>query len=167
MKKALSYGIALVSCAAGITVASPPDGVTPALLAQATYPEFKVDSNKQVGVDFRAMAKTKGDPKEALDVVVREHTYEPNSTTGWHGHPGPVFVTVVEGTLTFYEYDDPTCTPITVTAPGGYVDDGHGHVARNEDPVNPARDISVIIAPPGGPFRTDEGFTAPNAYCGF
>ena len=166
MKRALPFGLALVSCAAGITVASPPSGVTPNLLARGTYPEFKIDSDKQAGVDFSARAKTKGAPAKALDIVVRSHAYEPGSSTGWHGHPGPVFITVQQGTLTFYEYDDPTCTPTVVTAGGGYVDSGHGHIARNET-NEPALDYSVIIAPVGQPFRTDEGFTAPGPYCGF
>lgn len=169
MKRALPYGIALVSCAAVVTFASPPtpnpDSVRPTLLARGTYPEFKVDSDKQVGVDFSARAKTKADPSEALDVVVRAHAYDPSSSTGWHMHPGPVFITVTEGTLKFYEYGDPTCTPVIVSAGGGYVDTGHGHMARNEDPEKPAEDISVIIAPVGQPFRSE--LPAPGPYCGF
>ncbi len=165
MKRALLSGLAVVSCAA-ITVASPPSGVTPDLLARGTYPEFKVDSEKKIGVDFSARAQTKDDPTEAVDIIVRKHTYAPHSSTGWHGHPGPVFITVDEGTLTFYEYDDPTCTPTVVTAGGGYVDSGHGHIARNETD-EAAIDYSVIVAPVGQPFRIDEGFTAPSPYCGF
>ena len=37
-----------------------------------------------------------------VDIVVRNHDYLPNSTTGWHSHPGPAFVTVLEGQVTFY-----------------------------------------------------------------
>jgi quercetin dioxygenase-like cupin family protein len=90
-----------------------------------------------------------------MDVVVRQHDYVPGSSTGWHQHPGPVFITVVSGTLTFYEANDPTCSPHVVTAGHGYVDDGEGHVGRNESD-QPARDISVILAATGVPtFRTD------------
>jgi hypothetical protein len=75
-----------------------------------------------------------------------------------------VFVTVIQGTLTFYEYNDPTCTPIVVTAGHGYVDSGRGHIGRNETD-QPATDISVIIAPVGGAFRTE--LPAPGPYCSF
>jgi hypothetical protein len=44
--------------------------------------------------------------------------------------------------------------PYTVSTGRGFVDDGRGHVARNETD-QPAQDVSVITAPVGGPFRTD------------
>ena len=75
-----------------------------------------------------------------------------------------MFITVTSGTLTFYEYDDPTCTPIVVTAGEGYVDSGRGHIGRNET-GSPATDISVIIAPVGAAFRAE--LTAPGPFCDF
>jgi len=41
-----------------------------------------------------------------------------------------VFITVTEGQLTFYEYDDPTWSPHVASAGHGYVDSGHGHIAE-------------------------------------
>jgi hypothetical protein len=75
-----------------------------------------------------------------------------------------VFITVMQGTLTFYEYGDRTCTPHVVSAGQGYVDTGRGHIGRNETD-EPAQDFSVILAPVGGAFRTN--LDAPNRYCGF
>ena len=87
-----------------------------------------------------------------------------HSSTGWHSHPGPVFITVTKGTLTFYEYDDPTCSAKIVDAGHGYVDTGRGHIGLNEtDEI--AQDISVILAPVGMGFRSE--LTAPSPYCGF
>jgi quercetin dioxygenase-like cupin family protein len=106
----------------------------------------------------------KAESKDPIDVVVRQHSYLAGGSTGWHAHPYPVFITVVSGTLTFYEYDDPTCSPHVVTAGHGYVDSGHGHIARNETD-QPALDISVIMAPVGGPFRTE--LAAPGPHCAF
>ena len=149
--------LALVAFGASVK-AEPPSGVTPTLLARGTYDAFKVRSHKKGPIDFKAEAKA------PIDIVVRRHDYDPHSTTGWHSHPGPVFITVTQGTLTYYEYDDPTCTPRTVSAGQGFVDDGHGHVVRNETD-QPAQDMSVIIAPVGGAFRTD--LPAPHPSCGF
>ena len=106
----------------------------------------------------------KVEAKAPIDVVVRQHNYAPGGATGWHAHPYPVLITVKEGTLTFYESSDPTCTAIVVTAGHGYVDSGQGHLARNETAV-PAVDISVIMAPVGAPFRSE--LDAPNPNCGF
>lgn len=160
MNRIFVYALSVAGLAAGlVTWASPPSGVTPTLIARGTYGPFKVDSDKHTyPVDFRAHAKS------PLDVVVRRHDYDPHSTTGWHSHPGPAFITVLEGQLTFYEYDDPSCTPVVVSAGQGYVDSGHGHVGRNET-GQPATDMTVIIAPVGEPFRAE--LDAPGPYCGF
>jgi hypothetical protein len=139
--------------------ASPPSGVTPTLIGRGTYEPFKVSADKHnYPIDFRAQAK------EPLDIVVRTHDYAVGSTTGWHAHPGPVFITVLAGQVTFYEYDDPTCTPKVVSAGQGYVDTGRGHIGLNES-GEPARDVTVIFAPVGLPFRSE--LSAPGPYCGF
>jgi len=141
-----------------VTLASAPFGSTPTLLARGTFTEFKVMSNPASGGLFKAEAKG------PIDVVVRRHDYAAGGYTGWHAHPYPVLITVTSGTLTFYEYDDPTCTPIVVTAGQGYVDSGRGHMGRNET-NQPASDTSVIMAPVGAAFRAE--LAAPNPYCGF
>jgi hypothetical protein len=140
------------------TMASPPSGVTPTLLARGTYDPFAVNTHPSSPVDIKAMAK------DQVDILVRRHDYAAGSHTGWHKHPGPVFITVTQGTLTYYHYDDPTCTPHVVSAGEGFVDDGSGHIVRNES-GQPAQDMSVITAPVGGLFR--EELKAPGPYCGF
>ena len=93
--------------------------------------------------------------KDPTDVAVRSFAYEPGAYTGWHRHPGPVLIQVLEGTVTFYESDDPHCTPIVVGAGQGYLDTGeHAHIGRNET-NQPARDLVVFFAPPGTPLRID------------
>ena len=157
---AIAAGIVLVVLASvgAVALASPPSGVTPTLLARGTYDAFKVRSVKSSPIDFKAKAKT------PVDLVVRKHDYLPGSTTGWHSHPGPVFITVTQGQLTYYHYDDPTCTPHVVSAGQGFVDDGRGHIVRNES-GQPAQDVSVIVAPVGGAFRGE--LPAPGPHCGF
>ncbi len=72
-----------------------------------------------------------------IDILVRQHDYASHSTT-----------------------DVVTAD----TANNAFVDEGSGHVVRNETDA-PAQDISVITAPVGGAFRTN--LPAPNPYCGF
>lgn len=162
MKRRISLLVALALLAlasfVAVTMASPPSGVTPTLLARGTYDPFKVKSAPRSPVDFKAKAKSQ------IDVVVRKHDYAVGSTTGWHSHPGPVFITVTQGQLTYYEYDDPNCAPHLVSAGHGFVDNGRGHTVRNES-GQPAQDVSVIIAPVGAPFRGE--LDAPGPHCGF
>lgn len=154
---ALVVATALLAGAVTIALGSMASGVTPTLLARGTFPEFKVASHQ--GPDmFKAEAKA------PIDVVVRRHDYAAGGTTGWHAHPYPVLITVISGQLTFYEYDDPTCTGTVVSAGHGYVDSGHGHIGRNETGL-PATDISVIMAPVGGAFRTE--LDEPGPFCDF
>ena len=157
---ALLVALALLALASfvAVTMASPPSGVTPTVLARGTYDAFKVKSSPNSPVDFKAKAKS------AIDIVVRRHDYAVGSTTGWHSHPGPVFITVTVGQLTYYERDDPTCTGHVVSAGHGFVDNGRGHIVRNES-GQPAQDVSVIIAPVGAPFRGE--LDAPGPHCGF
>ena len=157
---ALVGGTALliVGSAVGIGMASPPSGVSPEVIARGTYPDFKVRSSADSPIEIRQKSKT------PVDLVVRKHSYAPGSTTGWHRHPGPVFITVTEGTLTYYLYDDPTCTPHHVRPGEGIVDDGRGHTVRNESAL-PAKDVSVILAPVGGTFRSE--LDAPSPHCNF
>jgi hypothetical protein len=157
---AVAAAMVLLALAAlvAVALASPPVGVTPTLLARGTYDSFKVRSAPQSPIDFKAKAKS------PIDIVVRRHDYAAGSSTGWHTHPGPVFVTVLEGQVTFYEYNDPTCTPHVVSAGQGYVDSGRGHIGRNET-GQPAQDVSVIIAPVGGAFRGE--LAAPGPNCSF
>jgi len=156
----LFVAVSLAGLALFVTfgLASPPWGVTPTVLARGTYAPFHVKSPPGSPVDFKAKAKS------PIDIVVRKHDYAVGGYTGWHGHPGPVFITVTQGALTYYEYDDPSCTPHVVTVGHGFVDNGVGHMVRNES-GEPAQDVSVIIAPVGGAFRTE--LPAPNPYCGF
>jgi hypothetical protein len=139
-------------------LASPPTGVTPTVLARGTYDDFKVRSDRKSPVDFKAKATT------PLDIVVRKHDYAISSSTGWHSHPGPVFITVTQGELTYYEADDPACEGHVVSAGHGFVDSGRGHIVRNES-GQPAQDVSVIIAPVGGSFRGE--LDAPQPNCNF
>jgi cupin domain len=150
--------LVVLASVGALALASPPSGVTPTLLARGTYDAFKVRSLKSGPLNFKAKAKT------PLDLVVRKHDYLPGSTTGWHSHPGPVFITVTQGELTYYHYDDPTCTPHVVSAGQGFVDNGRGHIVRNQS-GQPAQDVSVIIAPVAGAFRGE--LPAPGPHCGF
>jgi len=158
MKTLVGLLCAVVLVVGSMLWASPPVGVTPTLIGRGTYDEFRVKSDPSAPFEFEAEAKP------AVDMVVRTHDYSVGGSTGWHTHPGPVFISVIRGQVTFYEYDDPTCTPKVVSAGEGYVDTGGGHIGRNET-GEPAKDVTVIIAPVGGSFRGE--LSAPGPHCQF
>ena len=145
--------------------ANPATGVTATLIGRGTYKKFQIvakpaatDSTNQATFEYAAQAQP------AIDMIVQTHNYLPGASTGWHTHPGPVYITVTQGALAFYEVDDPTCSPHVVTAGEGYLDTGHGHVGLNQT-ANPAQDVTVAVAPVGAPFRSE--LPAPGPYCSF
>ncbi len=124
------------------------------VLARATFwdpsdPVFKV---KRISDDWHVEVKS----KPALDLAVQSILFEPGTHSGWHSHPGPVFILVKTGEMTFYESDDPHCRPIRRKAGEGFLDVGdHAHIARNET-AHPAENIVTYFAPPGAVLRKDE-----------
>ena len=121
------------------------------LLGRATYSDpinvrrFGEDHWK---VDVKA--------KPALDVAVQSIAFPPGSQSSWHSHPGPVFISVIDGEMTFYEGDDPDCEPVVRHAGEGFLDVGdHAHIARNET-AEPATNLVTYLAPPGAALRIDQ-----------
>lgn len=127
-------------------------GSSSTLLGRATFSDggetFKV---RRMTGDWHVEVKA----KPSLDIAVQSIVFQPGGQSGWHQHPGPVFIQVVSGTMTFYESDDPSCTPIVRTAGQGYLDLGeHAHIARNET-SQPAQNVVTYFAPPGAVLRLD------------
>jgi quercetin dioxygenase-like cupin family protein len=79
------------------------------------------------------------------DVLVQHVRLGANAATGWHTHPGPAIVTVVDGSLT---YED-ACGS-TPYGPGqGFLDRGFGHVHRAIAGPNGADFYVTYILPSG------------------
>lgn len=140
------------------TWATPATGVTRTLIGRGTYDRFMVNTDVNQA-PFQYIAKA----QPGIDLEVDTHQYSPLGSTGWHKHPGPVYITVTSGQLTFYEYDDPTCSPKVYNAGEGFVDYGGEHIGINRDLSNPASDVTVAITYVGGPFRTE--LPAGNPHC--
>ena len=144
--------------------AKDPSTVTPAftaasgsvstLLGRATFGDPSDHNFKVKRATHHWNFEIKANP--AFDIAVQTISFPVGSHSGWHSHPGPVFIQVAVGTMTFYDSDDPGCTPIVVSAPNGFLDVGdHAHIARNESGA-PAQNVVTYFAPPGEALRIDE-----------
>ncbi len=135
---------------AGAALATQPQGLTSTTIATGTLQpiNFVVKNG-----DWLAQIRTKGE--SSLTVV--ENRVAPGGTFGWHSHPGPSLIILKTGTLTFYEADDPTCTPEVHVAGDAYIDEGTDvHVARNESATQEAVVIVTRFLPLGEPSRVDQ-----------
>ena len=94
--------------------------------------------------------------KDPLDIAVQSLTIQAGGHSGWHSHPGPVFLQVTSGTMTFYESHEEGCTRVVRNAGEVFVESGdHAHIGRNEGSVG-ASAIATVFAPVGSPLRIDE-----------
>jgi quercetin dioxygenase-like cupin family protein len=81
-----------------------------------------------------------------------EVTIQPGGWLGWHSHPGLSLVVVKAGTASFYEADDPTCTPVTIGPLGTFFEPaGDVHMVRNESTTEPLVNLVIQLTPPGAP----------------
>lgn len=152
----VSAAIAVASlCAGGPAQATPPSGIiTAPILARGYFADatdVKIKVTTPQGQDVI-------NAPNAGDTVVQRILFGPNGNFGWHSHPGPVVVVVVSGELTFYDGDDPTCTPRTYYKGQVFVDKGQGHVhyARNLSPTNNLELYATYFdVPAGKPARID------------
>ncbi len=140
----------LAGAVAGIALATTPSGVTVTPLAPvAQFDQIKAKA--KIG-DWEAKIKTKG----VSDLHVVQVTIQPGGTLGWHRHLGPSFVIVKSGTATFYEGDDPTCTPHVIPAGSSLFEPaGDVHIVRNEGDV-PLVNVVMQLVPTGAPRLISE-----------
>jgi quercetin dioxygenase-like cupin family protein len=101
------------------------------------------------GIDVKAF--------DTVDIAIQTITFPSGSSSGWHNHPGPVFITVKSGTMTFYDSADPSCPAVQVSAPDGFLDGGgpDAHIAINESGSDAVNEV-VYMAPPGAALRVNQ-----------
>ena len=155
MKKLIGGAAALgglaVLAVAATALATPSSGFSSEQLSVGRFGEIdaKVETDS-----YELELKTKGES----DVYVVRNTVLPGGQSGWHYHPGPSLITVVQGTATFYDGDDPTCTPRVFPAGSGIIDDAvdasHVHLLRNEGSGNLVT-VTTQIVPAGATRRID------------
>ncbi len=150
----LGVMLAATICA-GLVWATTGSGTSSTLLGRGTFDGAIKVERETSGANHEEW-EAEVEVKPSLDVATQIITFQPNGQSGWHSHPGPVFITVMSGTMTFYESDDPTCSPIVRTAGQGYLDAGkHAHIARNESGA-PAINVVTYFAPVGAALRIDQ-----------
>src|SRR5215207_10829493 len=96
--KRLLIGTALAAgIPAALLWATPGSASTSTLLGRGTFEEaFKVKREVPGAQDWEVEVEA----KPALDVATQIITFQPGGHSGRHGHPGPVFITVMSGQMT-------------------------------------------------------------------
>jgi quercetin dioxygenase-like cupin family protein len=140
-------------------------------LGRGNAGSFQFES-KAAGFDVELNAK------DNTDIAMSSVVVGPGGNSGWHSHPGPVFVVVTSGTITFYRAGGPgnsensggatnpaVCSRTVYPTGSAFIEVPHaGHVmlARNEGTTQ-ATVTAAYLAPAGAPLRIDQ--PAPGGNC--
>jgi quercetin dioxygenase-like cupin family protein len=141
---------AVGAIASRVARATPPKGLTQTRIAgPVVMDEMQAVSETPT---HGVIIKTRG----LSDAYVVQNRIAPGGDTGWHSHPGPVFVLVTAGTATAYEAQDLTRTPSIYPAGTGFLDGvDTTHIVRNEGNTD-LELVAFFLVPLGEPPRIDE-----------
>jgi len=129
----------------GVAVASHVTPVDP-----ATVPTGFLVAHNSIG-DIPVSALVRAVTPDGADVFIQHVRLGANGATGWHTHPGPAIVTVVQGAVTYEDAAANSCHDATYAAGQGFVDRGFGHVHRAIAGADGVDFYVVYILPPGSP----------------
>jgi|RhiMetdeSRZDD1v2_1073273.scaffolds.fasta_scaffold1114682_1 quercetin dioxygenase-like cupin family protein len=142
---ALIAVMALVPVAAGVALATPGLGLTPTIIARGTSAEtFSVEGATHKAKIQRSRAIIACGLDRQCDFVFQTITYQPGGHTGWHSHPGVLFVTVESGAVTRYESN---CERNTYAAGQSFIERGPEQVilVRNEGSTPAKLQIAYVV----------------------
>jgi quercetin dioxygenase-like cupin family protein len=92
------------------------------------------------------------DRRHPSNVVTVRIDFRAGDTTGWHSHPGPVFVQVVSGAVTLRHAAHGRCLSQVVRAGHGFFETpGAVHVAENPRPAPAVLYATFVLPPNAGP----------------
>jgi len=162
MKRILSItssaAAAALALVAAPAAATPGSGFAPSPIVNGHFGTLHVNTPGDKTGKWGLSLKTLDD----TDVGADRLTVQPQGTSGWHAHPGPVFVTVTQGTIEWY--DAALCAAHSHTAgtsSASFIEPSYGpHNVRNPAAVGGqvAEFVAITIKPDGfvgGAFRLD------------
>jgi quercetin dioxygenase-like cupin family protein len=143
-------GVALAATL-GIARATPPNLQTTEILGKGTTGDPLLLTAQGTLPNGKARA-WRGTYKAPWDVAALRVTLPPGASTGWHRHPGPGLMVVVQGAVTLYAND---CTKTTYSKGQAYVEvPGLVNLVRNEG-SDPAIFVGEFVMPTTAPMRLD------------
>lgn len=111
-----------------------------------------------VSAEFQVTYEDDGEEVVTLDdastVIIAKVTWQPGGTSGWHTHPGPVIVNIIQGELEIVHEEE--CATHTYTAGEAFLDTGeHNEVARNPSETECTVVYATFLGVPDGEPATE------------
>ncbi|HSU32753.1 MAG TPA: cupin domain-containing protein [Bryobacteraceae bacterium] len=90
------------------------------------------------------------------DFVHQDVALAPGGFSGWHSHPGPVFITIKTGTATWYNAQNPNCEPIVYPAGSSFIEPANvSHYVTNEGSTD-LELLAFYLVPKGMATRQEQ-----------
>lgn len=136
-------------------LATPGSGFAPSSIISGNFGTLNIntagDKTGKWGLHLKTLDNT--------DISADRLTVQPSGFSGWHAHPSPVYVTVLQGSITWIDGSNPLCTGQTYTAGQSFIEGAYRiHNVRNASSSAEAVFVAITIKPAGfvGPqFRLD------------
>ena len=127
-------------------LATPSSGFTPSPVVNGHFGTLTVNTAGDKTGKWGLILKT----LDSTDIGADRLTVQPQGYSGWHAHPSPVFVTVTQGTIQWY--DAALCAAHTYTVGESFIEPAYApHNVRNPAAAGGqvAEFIAVVIKPAG------------------
>jgi len=136
-------------------LATPGQGFAPSPVVNGSFGKLNVNTAGDKTGKWGLILKT----LDETDMGVDRLSVAGGGFSGWHAHPAPVFVTVTQGTIRWFDGSDPLCTAHTYTVGDSFIEQAYvPHNVINASGSDPAEFVAIVIKPAGfvGPaFRLD------------
>jgi quercetin dioxygenase-like cupin family protein len=144
-------GAAAAITGVGLALATPIVGVLSPLLAVGTQSsDLRARGNALMsnGEHFRVELETEG----PSTVSTQDGSVAPGGQNGWHSHPGMVVVTLISGSITWY---DDNCNATNYKAGDSWVEGSQVHAYRVTS-TTAIHSMATFITAQGQALRTDQ-----------
>lgn len=161
MKRFSKFFAAAAVGAAGLGMASgawatAPSGFVPSPIVNGHFGKLSINTAGNKTGSWGLIMKTLDD----TDVGADRLTVQAGGYSGWHSHPGPVLVTVTQGSIDWYDGSDPVCPAHRYASGQSFIENAYRiHNVRNASSSEAAEFIATTIKPVGyvgAAFRLDE-----------
>jgi quercetin dioxygenase-like cupin family protein len=158
-KTRLLIGAGVITCIVAVALATPIVGLNFGTILSSGTVNTEVSQHVRV-----ALPVTTGEEQEdnqwtarlftsgPSNFIVQDVSYAPNGHTGWHSHPGILLVSVMEGSIEWY---DANCQRTVYNVGNSLTENTATHYVRNVGSVN-ARFMVTYILANGQPRRIDQ-----------
>jgi quercetin dioxygenase-like cupin family protein len=143
---AASATLITLAISSGPAMATPGSGFAPSPIVNGSFGNLHVNTSSDKTDKWGLILKT----LDETDIGADRLTVQPSGFSGWHAHPAPVFVTVTQGTIIWYDGSDPLCTAHTYNAGQSFIEGAYKpHNVKNASTSAGAEFIAVVIKPSG------------------